>query len=71
MLCCWPTTPEADVGRVAVEVEPSHQYPATFCRCVTDSSRGVSDMEVRMKQKCESEFLCAEKRHPVMVIDAC
>jgi len=26
---------------MAVEVEPSHQYPVTFCCCVTDGSRGT------------------------------
>ena len=30
---------EADVGGLAVEVEPSHQYSPTFCCCVTDGSR--------------------------------
>jgi len=29
-----------DVGGMAVEVEPSHQYPITCCCCVTDGSRG-------------------------------
>jgi len=32
---------EADVGGMAAEVEPSHQYSATFCCCVTDGSRGA------------------------------
>ena len=35
------TTSEVDGGGVAVEVEPSHQYPITFCCCVTDGSRGA------------------------------
>ena len=35
----WPTTSEVDVGGMAVEFEPSHQYPITFCCCVTDRSR--------------------------------
>jgi len=30
-----------DVGGVAAEVEPSHQYPTTFCCCVTDGCRGA------------------------------
>jgi len=38
---CWPTMSEADVGGIAVEVKPSHQYPITFCCCVADGSRGA------------------------------
>ena len=37
LLSC-PTTSEVDVGDMAVEFEPSHQYPITFCCHVTDSS---------------------------------
>ena len=36
----WPTMSEADVGHMAVEAEPCHQYSVTFCCCVTDGSRG-------------------------------
>jgi len=32
---------EADGGGMAVGVEPSQQYPITFCCCVTDGSRGA------------------------------
>jgi len=34
----WPMTSEVDVGGMAVEVEPSHQYPGMFCChvCVTE-----------------------------------
>ena len=35
----WPVMSEADGGGMAVEVEPSCQYPATFCWHVTDGSR--------------------------------
>jgi len=28
-------------------------------------------MEVQMKQKCGTEFFRAEKRHALLVIDAC
>jgi len=35
------TTSQVDVGCVTVEIEPTHQYPITFCCCVTDDSRGV------------------------------
>ena len=38
---CWPTTSEADGGGMAVEAEPSFQYPITCCCCVTDGSRGA------------------------------
>ena len=38
---CWSTTSVADVGVMAVEVEPSHQYLIVFCCCVTDGSRGA------------------------------
>jgi len=37
---CWPMTSEVDVGGMAVEVEPSHQYSITCCH-VTDGSRGA------------------------------
>ena len=36
-----PATSEVDVDGMAVEVEPSHQYPVTFCCCVIDGSRGA------------------------------
>jgi len=36
----WPMTSEEDVGGMAVEVEPSHQYSVTCC-CMTDGSRGA------------------------------
>ena len=38
---CWLTATEADVGAMAVEVEPSHQYSITFYCCVTDGSGGA------------------------------
>ena len=41
ILLCWPMTSEEDVGDVAVEAEPSHQYSIAFCCCVTDDSRGT------------------------------
>jgi len=39
ILSRWPTTSEADVGGMTVEVEPSHQYSITVCCCVTGCSR--------------------------------
>ena len=41
-LFCWPTTSEADVGGMAVEVEPSCLYSITCCCCVTDGSSGTA-----------------------------
>ena len=40
LLCCC-TVSEADVGGMAVEVKPSHQYPITCCCHVTNGSRGT------------------------------
>ena len=37
----WPTMSEVDVGDMAVEAQPSHQYSVTFCCHVTDGSRGT------------------------------
>ena len=42
ILLCWPMTPEADVGGVAIEIEPFCQYSIIFCFCVTDGSRGAA-----------------------------
>ena len=32
-ILCWSLTSRADVGVMAVEVEPPHQYFLTFCCC--------------------------------------
>ena len=40
-LLCWLTVSEVDVGGMAVDGEPSHQYPITRCCRVTDGSRGT------------------------------
>lgn len=40
VLLCWPTMSKADVGGMAIVVEPSHQYFVTLCFCVTNGSRG-------------------------------
>ena len=37
----WPMISEADVGGMAVEVEPSHQYSIAFFCHATDGSRGT------------------------------
>ena len=31
VLLCWPTMSDVDVGGMAAEVEPSHQYAVIFC----------------------------------------
>ena len=41
ILLCWPTTSEADVGGMAVEVDPSRQYSVEFFCRATDDSRGA------------------------------
>jgi len=41
VLLCWPTTSEADVGDMAVEVEPSCHYSVKFCCRATNESRGA------------------------------
>ena len=41
ILLYWPMTSEMDVGSMAVEAEPLHQFSATFCCHVTDGSRGA------------------------------
>jgi len=66
ILLCLPTTSEADVGDMAVEVEPSRQYSVKFCCRATDDSRGQSNkmapgIEVCMKQRFVIEFLHVEK----------
>jgi len=63
---CWPTTSEANVVDMAVEVEPSRQYSVKFFSVRQMTAEGqrdkmASDMEVRMKQRCVIEFLHAEK----------
>ena len=71
ILLCWPTTSEVNVGGMAVEVEPSHQYPITCCCYVTDGSRGaiwqkgIWHGSVCMEQRCGTKFLHAEKTVPI------
>jgi len=40
ILSRWSVTSQADVGGMAVEVEPSHQY-SDMCCGVKDGSRGA------------------------------
>jgi hypothetical protein len=51
---------------MAVEVDPSRQYSGNFVAMRQMAAEGqsdkmASDMEVRMKQRCVTEFLHAEK----------
>jgi len=39
LLLLWLTASEADVGGMAVEVKPSHQYSIKFSFCVTNGNR--------------------------------
>ena len=76
MFWCWSATSEADVGGMAVEVEPSHQYSITCCCVQQMAAEGQSDtvaseMEVQMKQKGVIEFLMQKKRHPLTFINVC
>jgi len=41
ILFCRPTASEGNVGGMAVEAEPSHQYSVTFCCHATHGSRGA------------------------------
>ena len=41
ILLFWPMTSEEDIGGMAAEVAPSHQYSITFCCHKTDGSRGT------------------------------
>ena len=70
------TISEADAGGMVVEVEPSHQYSITFYGCESNSSTGAvwqmaSDMEMHMRQRDTTEFICAEIMAPSTFINAC
>ena len=54
---------EADIGGMAVELEPSCQNRITSHCHVAEgqSDRGKSDMEVCMRQRCGTEFLHVAK----------
>jgi len=38
VLLCWPTTSEVDVGCMAVEVEPSHNYSTCKFLLITEQN---------------------------------
>ena len=52
ILLCWPMTSEADIVGKAVGVEPSPQYPVTFCCHERDSSRGDHLTKWQLTWKC-------------------
>ena len=64
-------------GGTAIGVEPSHQYPITFCCCATDGSRGAVWHNgawcgrVHMKQRVVTEYFHVEKMAPTAIINAC
>ena len=63
---------EADVGGMAVEAEPSHQYSsnaAVWQMTERQSDKMASDMEMHMRQSVV-EFLHVEKLHPLTFIYA-
>jgi len=43
ILLCWPTTSEANVVDMAVEVEPSRQYSLNFVAVQQMTAEGHSD----------------------------
>ena len=74
----WPVTSEADVGVMAVEAEPSHQYSITLCCCMTDGSREVLQTGWCLTWKCiESKgvslnsFMWEKKWHSLTFINTC
>ena len=68
---------EANLGGMAIEVEPSHQYSIKFCCCVTDGSRGavwhnsVWHGSVYETKACHWIPPCGKKWHPLTFIDSC
>ena len=71
------TMSEVDIGGMAVEVEPSHQYSATFCCCVTGGSTGAVWQNGIWRGSAfeEKEWNlippCRKKWHPLTFTDAC
>lgn len=46
VLLCWPTASKADIGGMAVEIEPPHQYSITFVAMQQTVAEGKSDQLV-------------------------
>ena len=70
ILLCWPTTSEADVGGMAIEVEPSHQYCYILLPCDRWQQKG-SLTEWHLTWKCVRIPLWGNKWHPLTFIDTC
>ena len=77
ILLCWPTTSEANVAGMAVDVEPSRQYSIKFCYRATDDSRGAvwqngvwhgSAYEAKV---CNWIPPCRKKLHAMTFVNAC
>ena len=70
VLLCRPIMPETNVG-MAVEAEPSCQYPVTFsCHMIHGSRRAdkmASEVEVWMEQRCATELLHEEQKAPTHI----
>ena len=59
ILLCLCMISEADIGCMAAEVEPSHQYAITFCCHVTNGNSG----EVRQNGVCQRSVYEAKVCH--------
>lgn len=62
---------QGDVGGMAVEIEPSHQHPITFCCCVRDGRKpdGMAPgMQVCVKQSRVIEFSHAGENAQLEVV---
>ena len=70
ILLCWPTTSKVNIGFMAVDVEPSHQYSIPFCRCVTDDRRGGSLTKWCFNKGMSLNSSMREKWHPLTFIYA-
>jgi len=67
-------TSDVDVGGMAVEAGPSHQYSVTCCCHVMEGSReavGENGVCVCIKQKGVVKFLHVEKMVPTDIQHAC
>ena len=77
ILLCWPTSSEANVVGMAVQVEPSRQYSVKFrCRATDDSrgavwQNGVWHWTAYETKACNWIPPCGKKLHPMTFIDAC
>ena len=73
---CFVTRSEADIGGMAVEAEPSHQYSIMFCCHVMDDSRRGTLTEWCLTGECAGSkgvslsSSMQKKWHPLTFIDA-